>query len=447
MKCNECKREMCNLFDSEADKTLIADLKEHLLECSDCLTEFREMEEVMLILKPQSQINAPFLLKQNVLNQVSKDDQKKKHKTGRSIIFNSTFKKILTMAAILTVIMAIFPLFNSNNGVMNNSAQAASSLIKSSIQATNSIETMVMKLNVRTVARDNFSLVGTQNDWVEHTISKSFGKPEKWRLDKGERTVVFDGKNQYLWIPKLEAGYKAGVNSNFTEWFKVLIYPETILLREQAGTGDNSSKFSMQEKNGELLMTVTSSARGNFINDYCKNKSIDQSDNRREYVFDSKTKLIKSLKVFIIEGEKETMILETKSINYNVAIENSVFTINLPQGAQWKDLTLESTLESETFSNITSKRAAEIIFEAMAKNNWESVDDVFSQFNFVTMKIFKMRYGGLEVIKIGESFKSGLYKGEYVPYEVKLKNGFVKKFKMALRNDNKNKVWLVDGGL
>jgi hypothetical protein len=33
-----------------------------------------------------------------------------------------------------------------------------------------------------------------------------------------------------------------------------------------------------------------------------------------------------------------------------------------------------------------------------------------------------------------------------VPYEVRLKSGKVKKMNLALRNDNPDKKWMVDGG-
>jgi outer membrane lipoprotein-sorting protein len=306
---------------------------------------------------------------------------------------------------------------------------------------------MEMKIKVRTIAQDNFALVGTEYDWVEHTIKKSFEKPAKWRVDKGDRIVVCDGKNQYLWLPKLGAGYKAGVNANFIEWFKILLDPETILLKEKSGTLDKGSKITMEEKNGEICLNITSKAQGNFINDYCKNKSIVESDNRREYIFDSKTKLIKGLRIFILDVNKETLILESEKIEFNAPVEASLFTINLPEGAEWTDLTSTSDIKSETFSNITSKRATEIVFDAMSRNDWDSVKDVFQQYNFALLKIIKMKYGGLKVIKIGESFKSGKYLGEFVPYEVILNDGSHKKHNIAIRNDNKNKVWLVDGGL
>lgn len=63
------------------------------------------------------------------------------------------------------------------------------------------------------------------------------------------------------------------------------------------------------------------------------------------------------------------------------------------------------------------------------------------------MKLIKSKYSGLKVVKIGEPFKGGQCSGEFVPYEVILNDGSTKKFRIQLRNDNQNKVWLVNGGL
>ena len=436
---------MVNLFDSQIDQIAISNLKEHLLQCPDCAKEYRKIEEVLSMLKPKHLPSTPFLLKQNIINQLQMEKTKMKNQTSKTIKFSSKAKKILSIAALVAIIMLIIPFVGKNDGFTTRTAKAANIFIEGSIQATNLIKSMVINLKIRTVARDNFSLVGTEYDMVEHTIWKLFENPIKWRIDKGERIVVFDGMNQYLWIPIFKEGIKAGANVNFTEWLKILLDPESILLKEQSGIKDKDSNITMEEKNGELIMNITSNARGNFINDYFKNKSIEQSDNRREYTFDNQTKLLKGLKIYILNGNKETLILETEKIEYNAPIDPALFTIILPKGTEWK--ILSNDIKSETFSNITSKQAAELIFDAMAKNNWDSINEVFQQFNGVIMQIYKKKYGGLKVIKIGETFKSGLYPGEFVPYEVKLNDGSIKKHKLALRNDNKNKVWVVDGGL
>jgi hypothetical protein len=445
MECNEFKSEMASLFDADANEALVAQLKEHLLSCPSCSSDFCEMEEVIECLKPRFMPSAPELLKQSIIIHLSKEEQTMKKKT-RILWLNTTFKKALAIAAVLVAAMLIIPMFHKGDGLVGT-AKAGAALLESSIKATGLVKSMVMKLRVRTLPNDNFALVGTDYDMVEHTISKSFEKPERWRIDKGGRVIVFDGKQQRMWIPSLNGVYKGGLNAGFAEWFRILLDPESVLLKEQAGITDKTSEVSITEKDGEIHMTVTSKAQGNFINDYSKNRSINESDNRREYVFSSQTKLIKSLKIYVLEGSKETLILETESIDYNVPISPSTFALALPKGVEVTDLVAAQNIKSETFSTISSKRAAEIIFDAMANNRWDAVKVPFATYNFGEMKHLKSRYGGLKVIKIGEPFKSGLYSGEFVPYEVVLSDGSTKKHNIALRNDNKNKVWLVDGGL
>ena len=53
----------------------------------------------------------------------------------------------------------------------------------------------------------------------------------------------------------------------------------------------------------------------------------------------------------------------------------------------------------------------------------------------------------VEVQSIGKSFKSGLYAGRFVKCKVVLADGTKENLTLALRNDNKHKVWLLDGGI
>lgn len=446
MDCKECKLEIANLFDSDVDKTVLADVMEHLKECNDCSFEYQSFCEVFAMLKPGLKPDAPIDLKQNVIHQLKMEEIKMKKEVSKTVKISSRYKKILSIAAILAIVMMIIPVVDINNFFTNNTVKAAGVFIESSIKATQLIKSMVIKLKVRTIAQDNFALVGTEFDMVDHTIWKSFEEPVKWRVDKGGRVVVFDGKSQYLWMPEAEKAIKADAKANFTEWIKILLEPENILMKEQNATKTKGSKVTMNEKNGELRMIIISKAQGNFINDYCKNKSVEESDNRREYTFDSKTKLLKGLKIFILEGKKETLILEIEKIDYNVPIDTSLFAIILPSGVEWEELT--QNYNSEKFKNISSKRAAELFFEGMANNDWEQVEEVYDFFKGKSEKVIRLKeyYGGLKIINIGEPFKSGIYHGEFVPYEIEFKSGEKKKFNLAVRNDNPNKVWVVDGG-
>ena len=362
----------------------------------------------------------------------------------RSIIwFTPIIKRVLSVAAIVAIVLLVIPFVNKNNS--SNATNAASTVFESAINASDIIKNMVIKFSIRTDPSDNFALVGKEYNMVEHTLIKSFDKPAKWIIQKPGRTVFFDGNYQYLWMPVNKEALKGPKNAGFAEWLKIILEPTGILWKEKEAAMTKDATIKMQQVDGNLLVTVTSKAEGNFMNDYLKNKSIKESDNRREYVFDSKTKLLKGLKIYLLENNQETLIFNIENIQYDGAIKEEELTVKLPENVAWK--TLDITVQNETFSNIDSKEAAEKVFDAMARNDFESNKEVWTLFNAVTKKMLAMQYGGLTVIKIGESFKSGLYPGEFVPYEVRLKDGTVKKYKLALRRDNPNKVWMVDGGL
>ncbi len=445
MDCNECKLEMVNLFDTEIDRKSLSGILEHIEKCPDCANEYREMDKILSVLKPKTQLNAPLLLKQNIINQLSKKESMK-NRAFRTIGISSRVRKILSIAALLAVVLIVTPFVVKNDAFMNSTVKAADLFITSSIEATHMIKTIIIRLKVRTVAHDSFALVGTGNELVDHTIFKSFENPVKWRVDKGERIVVFDGNYQYLWLPKTDEGIKAGADVNFTEWLQILLDPASILSKEQKSTKERGAKLTMNENNGLLQLTITSKARGNFINDYCKNRSIKESDNRREYTFDNATKLLKGLKIYILDGKKETLIVETTSIDYDLKLDPSLFVINLPAGVQWREFT--QNYPGETFRNVSSRHVAELFLGGMAKDDWKLVEQACDFFRNPSGKVkrIKDQFSGLQVIKIGQAFKSGIYPGEFVPYEIKLRTGEIKKHNLAVRNDNQSKTWTVDGG-
>jgi len=89
-----------------------------------------------------------------------------------------------------------------------------------------------------------------------------------------------------------------------------------------------------------------------------------------------------------------------------------------------------------------------LFFGGMARDDWKLVGEACDFFSSTSEKArsVKNQFSGLKVIKIGEPFKSGLYPGEFVPYEIRLKTGELVKHNLAVRNDNPNQTWIVDGG-
>ena len=94
---------------------------------------------------------------------------------------------------------------------------------------------------------------------------------------------------------------------------------------------------------------------------------------------------------------------------------------------------------------MTAEQAARAFFEACGREDWNEA----AKFSTITGTL-KEDLGGLQVITIGNSFSSAisLINGaRFVPYEVKLKSGAIKKWNIGLKKDGKTGRWFVDGGI
>jgi len=91
------------------------------------------------------------------------------------------------------------------------------------------------------------------------------------------------------------------------------------------------------------------------------------------------------------------------------------------------------------------KEVARAFFQACADENWDEFLKFWSA-SEADQRI-KDYLGGIEIISIGEPFKSGRYSGWFIPYEIKLRSGDIKKHNLAIRNDNPAQRYVVDGGI
>jgi RNA polymerase sigma-70 factor (ECF subfamily) len=98
------------------------------------------------------------------------------------------------------------------------------------------------------------------------------------------------------------------------------------------------------------------------------------------------------------------------------------------------------------------KQMAQDFFESLINKDFEKASAISSP-NYCDMKWGGSSYADIvEVISIGEPFqkKGRTYaggNGVFVPYEIKFANGYVKKWQIAMRNDNPEGKWVFDGGL
>jgi RNA polymerase sigma-70 factor (ECF subfamily) len=101
------------------------------------------------------------------------------------------------------------------------------------------------------------------------------------------------------------------------------------------------------------------------------------------------------------------------------------------------------------------KQMVRDFFEALIHKDYERANAIAEPFFDEVPKIDwgKTSYADVvEVLSIGEPFqkKGRQYaggRGVYVPYDIRFASGYVKKWRIAMRNDNPDGRWLFDGGL
>ena len=430
MNCKDIKEKM---WDYLLNDNVPQEMKKHFEHCSSCKTEFEQLQDLIQSLKPKVKINASDNFVNNTIEKLTMEDKKMKKK----IPFWTK-----TIAAVMLVLLVSFVVFFSINPTYQVSASPANQIFEESIIALSKSESMGIKMKIRTLKGDNFDMIGTNYGFVKHDIKVDFSSPKKWRIEKPGRTVICDGNNQYLDIQNRGFVLKADTNSGFVEWLRIFFSPDKILEMEKENAQKDKSNYTVKETKNQLILTVYSKAQGDFTNDYMKNSSVIESDNKRIFCFDKKTHQLLSFKLYIIKDNKEILMMKTTDIKYDEIFDAKDFDVQTFGDKEIKNI---EDLDSQVDEQLKSKTPEEIthyFFEACAANDWGKVEKVYSDLESKA----KDYYGGLQIIEIGKSFQSGRYPGFFVPYSIKLKSGHIKKHNLAIRNDNQGKMWRVDGG-
>lgn len=362
------------------------------------------------------------------------------------IIMKSQITKFAAAAVIIIAVVLTVSIFHKTIPTAS-----AAAVLTEAVKAVGDVRSIHIKARMRTIPNDNFALIGLKYDFVPIEMWKKVDDAGivRWRIEKPGRVVVTDGNSTTMLIRpnhavKGEQPYPIGC---FDTWCGHLMNVSGLLdsaLREAQNRSNAELSLRRIESNGvpELVLEIESAAEGDFTNDYLKNSFISTSDHKKVYYFDAETKLLKGFEVYVHTDKKDVLVFEVTDIEYNPQIDNGLFALEMPCDIIWHQ---EPQDLGKKYQQMGPKETAQAFFQACADENWDeflkfwSASDVDEQ--------IKEYLGGLEIISIGEPFKSGLYPGWFVPYEIKLRNGRVKKMNLAVRNDNPAKRYVVDGGI
>ena len=438
MNCREAERRIPDLFDAEKHPGVEL-LREHLESCPDCHFRFEQTQQVFEAIRPTQRIVASHQFKEGAMKAIiaeaeRESSQPKHHWTWKDW---PRWAAVTAAACVVVLILALLPMIpwgRSNN--------AGITLLAQSVQAMSNLQTVHMIGRMRTAPNDNFELIGTQYEFVPLELWREFSEPPRWRVEKPGRVVVMDGQSSTLYIRGNNKAASGGTQAGFVIWLRPLLNPDTILEQELGAARSGAAKASAADENGVLTLTVRRKAQGIFANDWARNKTVSESDHTCVYKFDSTTKRLEGLQVIIHTGSEDVTVLELTSVLYDQTFPSNLFALDLPPDVNW--FVDPAKLQPAPTEIKGPKDAANFFFAALAREDWDAVLRVYPLSNVDDQ--VKRAYGGLEVISIGEPFQSGLYGGFFVPYEIRLPDGSMKKWKLAVRNDNPARRWVVDGG-
>lgn len=440
MTCQYVRRHFADLFDAGNDPIADQELRRHLEACAECAGDFARLEHALAVPQPVQGMQASPDFKERVMQQLN--SQLPTHAPSFwASLFPPRFglKLAISAAAILAIAFAL-PYIGSFGGA--NSGAAA--LLAQSVQAMSHLDSVHISARMRTLPNDNFENIGMQYDFVPVEMWKQYGATPRWRIEKPGRVVVMDGAATTLLIHPNTAA-RGGTRTGFVEWLMPLLDADKVLQSELdlAKKKESQASLSQDVHNGALrtILTVTRKAQGDLTNDWLRNKVIFEADHTCVYAFDPATKRLTGLQVFVHDNAQDVLVFEITGVRYNESFDPKLFTIDLPANVVWMVSPEEMPKTSQPLPS-TARDAAVAFFEGMAERNWDRVLLVYPV--SAVDDRFKKAFGGIQVVSIGEPFQSGIYPGWFVPYEVRLTDGTVKKHNLALKQ-NRGRFY-VDGG-
>ena len=443
MNCAECRDNLVACAEGLLDRETLLACQAHLDSCASCRAEYAAIASLRQRLVKRGEAAAEVALVQPVMRRVL---QKEKEPEGESIM-----SKILKhrwgfglgtaagAAAILLIALLTVPRMQATaEEVMTRGAQAVSKLTSIHLRG-----------QLRTHPQDNFGYIDATSPFYPIELWKQFEPELKWRIDKPRRVIVMDGESTVMLIKTDDTGVKIPrrTTSAFdTEWLqRIANLSNTISneLNNARARGWELSTGSELSADGQMESVVTVMARSGVPdNDYGKNTFMDTADTRRVYHFDAQNGLLKAVQIYLVRPSGDVKIFELSQIDYNQPVEPDTWKLAIPSDVSWAQLEPPKLPDNEKYAAMTPEQAARAFFEACSRNDWDEAGKFMSPIT----PIIKQYLGGLEIVSLGDAFTSKTYRGCYVPYEIKLNNGYVKKWNLAVRKDNPAGRWQVDGG-
>ena len=422
MNCNDFKEKVVDLFDKDIDMQAQAQLREHMANCHDCKAYYDELRKTFNILQPLDTANI-----------------------RKTKITHRLWRYAAAVAIFLFGFVIGWNHLFSTPAVADD---AKLTFLQQSIQSVQNVGSFQMEVYARTTQQENFATFDPtmpfvkidikllrQNDFLFYRVEKANG-----------RTVVSDGRNQYMWIPNV-LYLKGSQESDFLEHFANLIFPERLLtIQKSAIKLSNENKMTQVESDSTIVLTVDGVEKNSDLRQLFETGKMDDCRLIVENTFTKTDGLLRFVKLWVIKDGKKILLLHIDNIRYNVMLNKGEIT-RLPT-AKWTDITEQRTTSSnrlKQLQNETPQQAAKRILNAIiADKDSQAAEALIYYKSILPQLIHKLK--GCKVSAF-ETRKDSSYVGVYVFYTLTTPEGNREKRHIAIRNDNEQHIWIVDGGL
>ena len=422
MNCNDFKEKVVDLFDKDIDMQAQAQLREHMANCHDCKAYYDDLRKTFNILQPLDTANI-----------------------RKTKITHRLWRYAAAVAIFLFGFVIGWNHLFSTPAVADD---AKLTFLQQSIQSVQNVGSFQMEVYARTTQQENFATFDPampfvkidikllrQNDFLFYRVEKANG-----------RTVVSDGRNQYMWIPNV-LYLKGCQESDFLEHFANLIFPERLLtIQKSAIKLSNENKMTQVESDSTIVLTVDGVEKNSDLRQLFETGKMDDCRLIVENTFTKNDGLLRFVKLWVIKDGKKILLLHIDNIRYNVMLNKGEIT-RLPT-AKWTDITEQRTTSSnrlKQLQNETPQQAAKRILNAIiADKDSQAAEALIYYKSILPQLIHKLK--GCKVSAF-ETRKDSSYVGVYVFYTLTTPEGNREKRHIAIRNDNEQHIWIVDGGL
>ena len=441
MNCRDSSEQLVPYLEGLLDDPATRAVEQHLADCSACRADADAAQRLHERLLAAGDVSPRASLDQAVMDRIFiQQVELTRRLTMRNRI------RVFAMSGIAAALLIGLAWAALQYGP---AVATAAEIIDRGVEATTNLKSIYLKCRMRTLPADNFEYLDLKQELVEVELWKQLGPPLKWRVEKPGRVAVMNGRETLMVI-----GNKSGIKLDVaapaafdTAWLHRLAAIDGVLSCERSAVSlpGVEVKITRTESpdDSELQTVIVEVETNDQVGDYLKNKFLSTSNTRREYGFDRRTGRLKNARFYCESEGQEVLVLEIVEIQYDPEIEAAKFELQPPEGIAWYQEP-QALPDNEKYQKMLPVEVARAFFAACSEREW---DEAAKFWPAPLTDSLKEAIGGLEVIKLGEPFQAWPYGGWFVPYEIRLRDGHVRKWNLALRNDNPAQRFVVDGGL